>query len=165
VIVVGLGGNVGSHAAIVERFRRARDALAALGRARSASLYRSAPIGPAQPPYLNSAVALVLDPAPMPAELIAILLELEQQLGRDRAREARFGPRPIDLDVLVWDDRVIDTPELVVPHPRLVERRFALVPLVELVGEDWIVPGTSASAGELARRVAAQVVELDSATW
>jgi len=162
VIVVGLGGNIGTREAIVERFRRAREAL---GARRSAPLYRSAPIGPAQPPYFNSAIAVAMDPAPTPGELIATILEIEQLLGRDRAREARFGPRPIDLDVLAWDDRVIDTPELVVPHPRLLERRFALAPLVDLLGEDWIVPGALATAGEHLRRVAAQVVELDSATW
>ena len=131
-IVIGLGGNVGTHDEIVERFRRAREALAQLGRVRSAPLYRSAPIGPDQPAFLNTAVALDA-PDMMPDELLAIVHEIEAQLGRRRSREARWGPRTIDLDVLVWDDRTIDQPGLRVPHPRLRERRFALAPLAALV--------------------------------
>lgn len=131
-IVVGLGGNVGDEAAIVERFVRAREALSQLGPVRSASLYRTAPIGPAQAPYLNTAVSVAIADI-QPGELIATILEIELLLGRDRRAEARWGPRKIDLDVLLWDDRIIRSPELEVPHPRLFERRFALQPLSELV--------------------------------
>jgi 2-amino-4-hydroxy-6-hydroxymethyldihydropteridine diphosphokinase len=152
-IVIGLGGNVGTHEQIVERFRTARDALAQLGRVRSAPLYRTAPIGPAQAAFLNTAVALDA-PDMQPAELLAILHEIEAQLGRRRAHEARWGPRTLDLDVLEWDGRRIDTPELRVPHPRLHERRFALEPLVALVGgEERLEP------------VRAQDVELIATTW
>ena len=70
---------------------------------RSAPLYRTAPIGPAQPPFLNTAVR-VRWPTRRPAELIATVLEIERMLGRDRRGEARWGPRTIDLDVLVWGD-------------------------------------------------------------
>ena len=154
MIVVGLGGNVGTDEEIVGRFRRAREAL---GASASARLYRSAPIGPQQPAYLNSAIALA-------GELeLATLHEVERSLGRDRVREVRFGPRTIDLDVLAWDDRTIDTPDLVVPHPRLVERRFALLPLIDLVGVEFRVAGTT--LGELARRVVAQSVELVTDAW
>jgi 2-amino-4-hydroxy-6-hydroxymethyldihydropteridine diphosphokinase len=131
-IVIGLGGNVGTHDEIVERFRHAREALAQLGRVRSAPLYRSAPIGPAQAAFLNTAVALDA-PDMQPGELLAIVHEIEAQLGRRRIREERWGPRTIDLDVLVWDDRTIDEPGLRVPHPRLAARRFALAPLAALV--------------------------------
>ena len=127
-LVIGLGGNVGGDEAIVERFRRAREALAQLGETRAAPLYRTAAIGPVQPAFLNSAVRVRYREG-TPAELIATVLELERLLGRDRRGEARGGPRVIDLDVLVWGARVIRTPELEVPHPRLVERRFALQPL------------------------------------
>ena len=131
-IVIGLGGNVGTHEEIVERFRHAREALAQLGRVRSAPLYRTAPIGPAQAAFLNTAVALDA-PDMQPAELIAIVHEIEAQLGRRRAHEERWGPRTIDLDVLVWEGRTIDEPGLRVPHPRLHERRFALAPLAALI--------------------------------
>jgi len=162
-IVIGLGGNVGSEAEIRERFDRARAALTVIGPLRSARLYRSAPIGPEQPAFLNTGLRLAAADA-QPGELIATLLEIEQLLGRRRGGEARWGPRPIDLDVLVWGTRVIRTPELDVPHPRLAERRFALLPLIDLLGEDFVVTGYG-PAGDLARRVAEQDCEAIAATW
>lgn len=168
-VVIGLGGNIGSDAAIAERFDRARAAIAELaGRAapaavRSARLYRSAPIGPDQPAFLNTAVRLALVDA-QPGELIAALLEIERLLGRRRETEARWGPRPIDLDVLVWGTRTLRSPELEVPHPRLAERRFALLPLIDLVGEDFAIPGLG-TAGALARRVADQRCDEIAPAW
>jgi 2-amino-4-hydroxy-6-hydroxymethyldihydropteridine diphosphokinase len=156
-IVIGLGGNVGTEAEIVERFRRARAAFAELGDVRAAPLYRSAAIGPAQPAFLNSALRVRI-PDVQPAELIATVLELERLLGRERRGAVRFGPRAIDLDVLVWGARVITTPELEVPHPRLVDRRFALEPLVVLLGEDYVIPGAG-RAGACLARVRDQAVE------
>lgn len=118
MIVLGLGGNLGTDVEIVERFRAARDVL---GGVRSARLYRTAPIGPEQPPYLNSAI-LVDD----------VTLErvhaVEVQLGR--VRDVRWGPRTIDIDILVADRPIEGA---IVPHPRLLERRFALAPLSDLV--------------------------------
>jgi 2-amino-4-hydroxy-6-hydroxymethyldihydropteridine diphosphokinase len=164
-IVIGLGGNLGDDPAIIERFDRARMALTALapGGVASARLYRSAPIGPDQPWYLNTAVRLALDNA-QPGELLATLLEIERLLGRRRTEEARWGPRPIDLDILVWASRIIHTSELDIPHPRLAERRFALLPLIDLVGDGYLVPGLG-PAGELAHRVAGQACEDISAAW
>ena len=155
MIFVGLGGNLGGEAAIVERFRRAREAL---GPARSAPLYRSAPIGPAQPEYLNTAIAIGGDW--LPAQLIAFVLEIERQLGRDRRAEERWGPRAIDLDVLAWDDRAIAIEGLTVPHPRLAERRFVLLPLLALGA---VVPGVDLAAAE--RRVRDQAVTEISTGW
>ena len=158
-LVIGLGGNVGGEDAVLERFRRALEALAALGEPRAAPLYRTAAIGPAQPAYLNSAVRLrVADLTP--GELIATVRELEALLGRDRRGEARWGPRTIDLDVLVWGGRVLRTPELEVPHPRLAERRFALAPLAALLGEAFEIPGAGAAGALLARVRDQDVVEL-----
>ena len=83
-----------------------------------------------QPSFLNGAceVETILDPE----ALLERLHALERSLGRSRASVPHWGPRTIDLDLLLFGDVVIDTPELVVPHPRLAERRFALDPLVEL---------------------------------
>lgn len=166
-IVVGLGGNVGTEAAIIERFGRAREALAALaprGAVRSARLYRSDPIGPAQPAFLNTAVRFTAAPGFLPAELLAALLEIEHLLGRRRASEARWGPRPIDLDVLICGSRVVRTAELDVPHPRLAERRFALLPLIDLTGEDFAIPGAG-RADALARAVADQRCDEIAERW
>ena len=163
MIVIGLGGNVGSDVTITGRFQRVRDALTAIGTLRCAALYRTAPIGPEQPPFLNSAIGLVA-PDMQPGELLAIVQELEGLLGRDRTRETRWGPRTIDLDVLVWDLRVIRSPELDVPHPRLGERRFALQPLVDLVGEDFEIPGVG-RAGAALDRARDQALELIAERW
>jgi 2-amino-4-hydroxy-6-hydroxymethyldihydropteridine diphosphokinase len=163
VIILGLGGNIGSPAAITGRFTRVRDALSAIGNVRSAPLYRTAPIGPEQAAFLNSAVRLGVDDM-QPEELVSIVRELESLLGRDRLREARWGPRTIDLDVLVWDDRVIRSPDLDVPHPRLHERRFALQPLVDLVGEDFAIAGVG-RAGDALAHVRDQQIELLSERW
>jgi 2-amino-4-hydroxy-6-hydroxymethyldihydropteridine diphosphokinase len=162
-LVVGLGGNIGGDAAVIERFRRAREALAQLGPSvRSASLYRTAPIGPEQPAFVNSAVRVRYADG-TPGELIATVLEIERLLGRDRGGEARNGPRAIDLDILLWGPRAIRTPELEIPHPRLVERRFALQPIVDLFGEDLPLAGTT--AGALLRAVTDQSVELIASDW
>ena len=158
-VIIGLGGNVGD---VVETFRRARAGLSQLGAVRSAPLYRTAPIGPAQPAYLNSAVRVRWEPASA-GELIHTVLEIEALLGRDRRGEERWGPRPIDLDVLLWGDRVVRTPELVVPHPRLHERRFALRPVIELVGADFVLGGET--LGALEQRVLDQQLEELSASW
>ena len=162
-VVIGLGGNVGDPPAIVGRFDRARAALAELGDVRSARLYRSAPLGPDQPWFFNTAVRIARVAA-QPGELLATLLEIERRLGRRRETEARWGPRPLDLDVLVWGVRFVRTPDLEVPHPRLAERRFALLPLIDVVGADFVVPGAG-TAGSLARRVADQLCDEVAAAW
>ncbi|HET9626417.1 MAG TPA: 2-amino-4-hydroxy-6-hydroxymethyldihydropteridine diphosphokinase [Kofleriaceae bacterium] len=162
-LVIGLGGNVGTTPAIVERFTRARAALGAIGRVRQAPLYRSAPIGPAQPAFLNTAVAIEVAELDVD-QLMKTLLELEWLLGRDRANEVRWGPRRIDLDVLAWGDRVIRTATLEVPHPRLAERRFALAPLGALLGNDFEIPGAGRVGGLLAGVAAQDCVEL-SIDW
>lgn len=174
-LVIGLGGNIGGEDAIVERFRRAREALGVLGELRAAPLYRSAAItwppraggpaesGPAPPAFLNTAVRLRVAEL-TPGELIATVLELERLLGRDRRGEARWGPRAIDLDVLVWGGRVLRSPELEVPHPRLAERRFALAPLAALLGDAFEIPGAGAVGALLARVGEQDVVEI-AASW
>ncbi len=155
MIVIGLGGNVGGAPAIVERFRRAREALHGI---RSAPLYCSAALGPPQPEYLNTAISIGDDW--LPTELIAFVLEIELLLGRDRRGEERWGPRAIDLDVLVWGERTIDIPGLTVPHPRIAERRFVLLPLIALGAE---VPGLDLEPA--ARRVRDQAVSEISTDW
>ncbi|MBV8757108.1 MAG: 2-amino-4-hydroxy-6-hydroxymethyldihydropteridine diphosphokinase [Deltaproteobacteria bacterium] len=160
-VVVGLGGNVGD---VLGAFRRAREAFAEIGHVTSAPVYRTAAIGPAQPPYLNSALR-VRWPDVTAGELIATVLEIEHLLGRDRRGEARWGPRTIDLDVLVWGPRVVREPGLEVPHPRLAERRFAIVPLIALVGSDFVVPGTHDMLGALEQRVHAQQLDEINSSW
>jgi 2-amino-4-hydroxy-6-hydroxymethyldihydropteridine diphosphokinase len=95
------------------------------------SLRETEPVGYAdQPRFLNGAVALATDLEPR--ALLDRLLEVERELGRVRGEGPRFGPRVVDLDLLLYGDEVVDEPGLTVPHPRVAERRFALEPLHEL---------------------------------
>jgi 2-amino-4-hydroxy-6-hydroxymethyldihydropteridine diphosphokinase len=129
---VGVGANLG------DRERTIRAAIAALpGVAAVSSLRETEPVGVAdQPRFLNGAVAL--DTAMTARELLDCLLAIERALGRER-RE-RWGPRTIDLDLLLYGEEALDEPGLTVPHPRLHERRFALAPLAELDPE-LVIPG------------------------
>ena len=146
---VGIGSNLGDREEIVRR------ALELLGEADGvdvvavSTLRETEPWGPvAQPPFLNGAAAL--ETRLGPEALLATLLSVEQALGRRRDGAAeRWGPRTIDLDLLLYGDRTLDLPGLTVPHPRLHERRFALEPLAELA-PDAHVPGRGTVAELLA---------------
>ncbi len=126
--VVGVGANLGDRLATL---RSAATELARVARVqRTSRVYASAPVGgPPQPEFLNAAAAVLYEGAPL--ELLDALLAIEARLGRVRGE--RWGPRTIDLDLLWIEGLAIDTPRLVVPHPRLHERAFALVPLLEVV--------------------------------
>jgi 2-amino-4-hydroxy-6-hydroxymethyldihydropteridine diphosphokinase len=112
------------------------------------SWYRTAPVGPPQPDYLNGCVILELQLTPH--DLLQTLLSIEQQFGRER-RE-RWGPRTLDLDILLFDNLIIDTPTLQIPHPRMTERAFVLVPLAE-IAPDWIEPKSGCAIAQLVQRV------------
>jgi 2-amino-4-hydroxy-6-hydroxymethyldihydropteridine diphosphokinase len=106
--------------------------LGELGRltARS-SYYATAPVGYSyQPEFLNAAAAIETDLAP--EILLDRLLEIERSLGRDRSHGIRNGPRTLDLDLLLYGERIVDTPSLQLPHPRMTERSFVLIPLAEI---------------------------------
>jgi 2-amino-4-hydroxy-6-hydroxymethyldihydropteridine diphosphokinase len=126
---VGIGANLGPREITL---LRAADLLAAaegIEVVAVSQLRETDPVGFVdQPAFLNGAVAL--ETTLEPRALLDALLEVERQLGRVRAE--RWGPRTIDLDLLLYDDEVVDEPGLSVPHPRLHERRFALEPLAEL---------------------------------
>lgn len=129
VAYVGVGGNVGRPEATLPA---ALAALAVADGVRGASaspVYRSSPVGGiAQPDFLNAVVRLRTTLPPH--DLLDMLLALESQFGRQR--DERWGPRTLDLDVLLYDDIVLHHPRLVVPHPELVERGFVLAPLADL---------------------------------
>jgi 2-amino-4-hydroxy-6-hydroxymethyldihydropteridine diphosphokinase len=137
VAYVGLGANLGARE---ETLRRALELLAAadgVSLLAVSELRETEPVGVVdQPPFLNGAVAL--ETTHTPRELLDLLLTIEASLGR--VREERWGPRTVDLDLLVYGDEVVDAPGLRVPHPHLHERRFALEPLAELAPE-LDVPG------------------------
>ena len=124
---VGIGSNLGNRLLNVER---ALAAIGAFGKIlRRSSFYQTAPWGnPAQPRFLNAVV--LLQTQLEPRALLAGLRAVEEELGR--VRSVRWGPRAMDLDLLLYDDREIDEPDLQVPHPHMHERAFVLVPLAEI---------------------------------
>ncbi len=132
-VYIGLGSNWGEPPAIV---LRATEAVMRLGHSgRRSSLYRSSPQGgPAQLPYCNAVVAFTS--AWTPDQILSILQRIEWRFGRQRREH--WGPRRLDLDILLFGDRVIDTRRLIVPHPRLLTRRFVLEPLWELAPSQWV---------------------------
>ena len=124
---IGLGSNEGDPAANVER---GLEALAKIGTVtQQSSLYRTPPWGKTDQPEFINAVALLVTPLG-PRDLLDALKSAERRLGRTAAE--RWGPRIIDFDILTYDDLEIDEPGLHVPHPRLRERAFVLVPLAEI---------------------------------
>lgn len=145
-VAIALGGNLGDVRAA---FRTALAALAAEEGVRVVAvspLYRTAPVGGVeQDDFLNAAALLAVGLEPL--ALLAVLQRLEA--AAERVREERWGPRTLDLDVLWWDGVAIGEPGLVVPHPRLHERRFALQPLLD------VVPRAADAAGRPYRTVLA----------
>ena len=142
---IALGANLG------DRERTLRSAIAALGQLGSveavSSLYETEPVGMVeQPNFLNGVVALRT--ALPPQELMAELLRIEQQHGRDRSASVPKGPRTLDLDLLSYGDVVVETPTLTLPHPSLADRRFVLVPLKEIAPQ-WRHPISGKTAAVL----------------
>ena len=128
---VGLGGNIGDVAEAFASALARMDALPGTQLLRASRRYRTPAWGlAAQPDFLN-AVAMLETRLPA-RDLLGRLFEIERAHGRDRAGETRWGPRTLDLDLLLYGDAVIDEPGLRVPHPHLHERAFALRPLLEI---------------------------------
>ena len=136
---VGLGGNVGDAPATLREALRELDAIPGTRLQRASRLYRSAAWGRTDQPDFTNAVAM-LRTTLAPRELLDALLGIERAHGRDRARETRWGPRVLDLDLLMHGDLQLDEPGLTLPHPRLAQRAFVLLPLAE-IAPDAIVPG------------------------
>lgn len=146
-VLLGLGSNLGESQSA---FSRCLERLAAEGRIVSTSrLWRTRAVGPPQPDYFNAAV--VIDWAAGPRRLLERCRELEVAAGRDRAQEERWGPRTLDLDLLMASSAVCRGPKLELPHPRLHQRRFALEPAAE-VAPDWVHPLLGITIEELAQQ-------------
>jgi 2-amino-4-hydroxy-6-hydroxymethyldihydropteridine diphosphokinase len=136
-VLLALGGNVGDVRTTLDR---AEAMLCKHGdvqiRARSSD-YRTPPWGVTdQPPFINR--CLTVETALPPLELLDRTQTVERALGRNRSREQRWGPRTADIDILAYDDVVLCCPRLTLPHPRLFERAFVLVPLAEIAGDRLI---------------------------
>jgi 2-amino-4-hydroxy-6-hydroxymethyldihydropteridine diphosphokinase len=150
---IGMGGNLASSAGAPEATLAAAVVrLKSLGRVvRRSSLYSTAPVGFAtQPRFVNAVVDLETELEPR--ELLERLQAIEQEFGRDRSTGIVNGPRTLDLDILLFGDQIISEPDLVIPHPRMAERAFVLVPLNEIAAKA-VVPGTTKTVGQLLTRL------------
>src|SRR5262245_13341024 len=148
ICLLGLGSNLGDRTGnTLEALRLLRRQVQVL---RCSSLHETSPVaGPSgQLNYLNGAAVIATDRPP--AEVLAVLRDIESQLGRQRRESC--GPRTIDLDLLFYDQQVIHTPELTIPHPRMHERRFVLGPAAEIAG-DLRHPAIGATIDELLARL------------
>ncbi len=135
--LLALGGNVGDVRATLDRaVAQLCDGSEVKLVARSSD-YRTPPWGVKdQPPFVNLCIAV--ETTLSSQALFTRAQDVERALGRNRAHEQRWGPRPVDIDLLAYDDLVLATPELTLPHPRMFERGFVLVPLAEIAPERLI---------------------------
>jgi 2-amino-4-hydroxy-6-hydroxymethyldihydropteridine diphosphokinase len=151
-VYIALGANLGDRRAnLAEALRRMEPDIHVEA---VSALYESPPQPPAPPPaYLNAAcrVTTRLEPG----DLLARLKRIEREMGRQTTE--RWAPRPIDLDIALYDDRIVDEPGLVIPHPRLSERAFVLRPLLDL-DPDLTHPATGERVAELLRRLSEQTL-------
>jgi len=142
---IALGANLGDCRATLEAALAALDASPGVRVLARSRWYRSAPVGPPQPDYVNGCALLAVTLEP--EALLERLLATERRFGRVRGE--RWGPRHLDLDLLLVGDQRLASPRLTLPHPRLRERAFVLVPLAE-IAPAWIDPISGRSVADLA---------------
>lgn len=129
---VGLGSNLGDKEANIKKALKLLETSPGVQVKRVASFYRTAPVGYTRQDWFLNTVAEV-ETGLKPHELLSLLLDIEERLGR--VRTVRWGPRTVDLDLLIFGRETINAPDLIVPHPRMSERAFVMVPLAELAPE------------------------------
>ena len=152
---IALGSNIGdSQAILAAAVEQLAQTPGILLEAKS-SWYITKAVGPPQPDYLNGCVVLRVEMQPQ--LLLETLLGIEQQFGR--VRRQRWGPRSLDLDLLLYDDLILDTPTLQIPHPRMRERAFVLVPLTE-IAPHWVEPVSGRVVKDLVQEVDCSDVHL-----
>ena len=157
---IGLGANLGDASATVLAALQALDALPGTRVMRASRLYRTPAWGKTdQPAFVNAAA--VIDTELDARALLDAMLAIEREFGRERAADGsdRWGPRTLDLDLLLYGDEAIDEPGLHVPHPHLHERAFALVPLVEIT-PDIVIPGHGRASALIAAMVTGDIQAL-----
>ncbi len=145
---IGLGSNLANPAEQIKSARTAITQIAGVQELAFSSLYHSSPMGPQdQPDYVNAVMCVATDLSPI--DLLRCLQRIENDHGRVRKNE-RWGARTLDLDMLIYDDQVIELPDLTVPHPGLAEREFVLYPLHEIAPQ-LSIPGKGNIADLLAK--------------
>ena len=154
---IALGSNQGNSLNILERSLNVLNLIPGIDLKTVSSWYQTKPVGTPQPQsdYLNGCALLSVEQTP--EELLAILQATEIQFGR--TDKGTLQPRTLDLDLLLYEDAIVNTPDLIIPHPRMVERAFVLVPLAE-IAPDWIEPKSGNKIAQLLTNVDTSGVKL-----
>jgi 2-amino-4-hydroxy-6-hydroxymethyldihydropteridine diphosphokinase len=151
---IALGSNLGNSIETLEKSLKILDRTPGITLKATSSWFKTKPVGPPQPDYINGCA--LLEVKQTPEELLVLLLAIELQFGR--VRNERWQARTIDLDLLLYNDLILDSPNLQIPHPRMIERAFVLVPLAE-IQSDRIEPRSGKTISELLKEVDCSGVE------
>jgi 2-amino-4-hydroxy-6-hydroxymethyldihydropteridine diphosphokinase len=152
---IALGSNLGDSLSILAAAMETLAQTPGIKVLTTSNWYRTKAVGPPQPDYLNGCAILQVEM--IPELLLEILLSIENKYGR--IRRDRWGARTLDLDLLLYNDLVLDTPKLQIPHPRMSDRAFVLVPLAE-IAPDWMEPVCQRTIKELVKDVDCSDVSL-----
>ena len=147
-VAIALGSNLGESLATLENAIQTLAKTDGIILTSYSSWYTTKPVGPPQPNYLNGCALLKVELNPQ--ELLKTLLSIEQKFGR--VRKEHWGARTLDLDLILYGDLILDTPNLQIPHPRMRERAFVLVPLAE-IAPNWLEPVSNKKIIELLKEV------------
>lgn len=147
-VAIALGSNVGDSYATLKSALQVLNATPGIQVQNASPVYQTVAIGPPQPDILNACALLTTTLSPR--ELLETLLQTEAKFGR--MRRERWGPRSLDLDLLLFDDLILKEPGLQIPHPGLTERAFVLVPLAH-IAPDWIEPVSRQTIANLLKQV------------
>jgi 2-amino-4-hydroxy-6-hydroxymethyldihydropteridine diphosphokinase len=134
---IALGSNLGDSLTILQQACASLAETEGIELISCSSWYQTQPIGPPQPDYLNGCVLVKTKLSPL--DLLKCLWQIEQQFGRER--KERWGARTLDLDIILYDNLIMNNPDLQIPHPRMRERAFVLIPLAE-IAPNWLEPVT-----------------------
>lgn len=145
---IALGSNLGNSLTILENAIKTLVEIPEVSLISASSWYKTKPIGPPQPDYINGCA--IFDVQLTPQELLTKLIEIEQKFGR--TREIYWGPRTLDLDIILYNDLILKSSNLYIPHPRMRERPFVLVPLAE-IAPFWIDPVTNLNISDLLEKL------------
>lgn len=145
---IALGSNLGDSLQTLEDALISLNQIPGIKVSKTSSWYQTKPVGPTQPDYLNGCA--ILEVQQTPEELLSLLQAIELQFGR--VRTEKWGARTLDLDIILYEDLILNTPNLTIPHPYFTQRAFVLVPLAEIAG-DWIEPRSQMAIAQLVKNI------------
>ncbi|PSB07951.1 2-amino-4-hydroxy-6-hydroxymethyldihydropteridine diphosphokinase [filamentous cyanobacterium CCP2] len=154
-MAIALGSNLGDSLSILKAALQVLAETPGIQVEAQSPVYQTVAVGPPQPDYLN--LCALLSTSLIPQSLITQLLETEAQFGR--VRRERWGPRLLDIDLLLFDDLILSQPGLDIPHPRMAQRAFVLVPLSD-IAPSWVEPVSQQTIAELVQQVDCSGVKL-----